>query len=203
MSRQASAAPGADVFGFGLILSFIIILAVFAFGGLSLFSASAKIDNHQVTQRVSPQIEAATGGHNTIRDLHCAEDGKALNRKGDFTYCAFYNEQLSAKYSTKVVITGLRNGQVTTSISSIHRMLYPDAYGISANAIYKGSPSCPPAQMRREGLRCFGSAPGAPEAEMTGNLALRDARYFGEGAYLPGNELEEADEFFHNGGESF
>ena len=202
MSRSP-AAPGADVFGFGLILSFIIILAVFAFGGLSLFSASAKIDNHQVTQRVSPQIEAATGGHNTIRDLHCADDGKALNRIGDYTYCAFYNKQLSAKYSTKAVITGLRNGKVTTSISSIHRMLYPDAYGVDAAAVYRLSPSCPPAQMRQEGLRCFGSAPATPVEEMAGNLALRDARYFGEGAYLPGNELERADEFFHNGGEAF
>ena len=82
-------------------------------------------------------------------------------------------------------------------------MLYPDAYGVDAAAVYRLSPSCPPAQMRQEGLRCFGSAPATPVAEMAGNLALRDARYFGEGAYLPGNELERADEFFHNGGESF
>ena len=36
-----------------------------------------------------------------------------------------------------------------------------------------------------------------------GKDMVRDARYFGEGAYLPGNELERADELFHNGGEAF
>ena len=187
MSRPSSPEPGGDLIIFGILplLAVIALVGVFALGGVSLYPAG-NIDPHQVTQQVSPQIEAAAGG--AVRDLHCADDGYKISQQGDFTYCAFYDSQVTAKMAAKVTVASVSGGAITTTISDIRKMPYGDnALAVAAETIYRNSPTCSEQD-------CLLGDPRSADKQRL--VVEADARQFGISAYGEGSDLERADEFF-------
>ena len=189
MSRPSSPEPGGDLIIFGILplLAVIALVATFALGGVSLYP-TGNIDPHQVTQQVSPQIEAAAGGG--VRDLHCADDGYKISQQGDFTYCAFYDSQVNSKMAAKVTIASVSGGAITTTISDIHKTPYGDAaLAVAAETIYRNSPTC----SEQDCLAASGDPRSADQQRL---VVETDARQFGISAYGEGSDLERADEFF-------